>query len=341
MKNCLGYYRVVRVWAVRGLLILPALLFGGGIHAEQVTEKLSDISVVRQFFSPLEKAKGIASEKIRLGRRLFNDPRLSGNGKISCASCHDVHKGGADGLERAVGVSGKPGAYNTPTVFNSVPNFAYFWDGRVATAEEQIDGPINSPNEMGSNWPAIIKSLSKVVAYRNEFNKIYAGEISEATIKNAIVSFERTLITLNSPFDKYLRGEEQAITQMEKEGLSLFISYGCVACHQGRLVGGNMYQKLGIFHDYFGDRENSNPANRGRFNVSQKKSDMYFFKVPSLRNIGRTAPYMHDGSTESLHEVVRIMAYYQLGVDIKEVHIDKIVQFLYTLTGDTPESSGS
>ena len=271
--------------------------------------------------------------KVELGERLFNDVRLSRNDTISCASCHDLGNGGDDGQRRSSGVGGAESAINAPTVFNSGLNFVQFWDGRAASLEDQIDGPIHHPDEMGSNWPAILRKLSGDPDYVRTFAKIYPEGLSEHAAKDAIATFERTLVTPGARFDRFLRGEAAAITPAEREGYALFKSLGCISCHQGRNVGGNMFQTFGVMGDYFADRGSPTPADDGRFNVTGDARDRYVFKVPSLRNVALTPPYFHDGSAATLGQAVAVMAWYQLGRRLKEREVGLIVAFLKTLTG--------
>lgn len=274
-------------------------------------------------------------KKVALGNQLFHDPRLSGNSTISCASCHDLHRGGTTRAVVATGIGGQKGNINVPTVFNSAFNFKQFWDGRTDTLEEQIDFPLFSSTEMGSqNWSEIIKKLNQSPDYRRQFKSLYAEGISPETLKNAIATFERSLMTPNSRFDRFLLGDDRAISYKEKEGYQLFKSRGCASCHQGINIGGNMFQTLGLFGNYFQDRGNMTNADFGRYNVTKDMRDLYIFKVPSLRNVALTAPYFHDGSVPDLASAVKLMSKYQLGRELSETDIDAIVQFLLTLTGE-------
>ena len=198
---------------------------------------------------------------------------------------------------------------------------------------EQIDGPISNPKEMGSNWDEVYNKLKQDAFYVTQFKLVYPEGLTITNIKQAIVTFEESLLTPNSRFDQYLRGNDKAITEDELKGYSLFKQYGCGSCHQGVAVGGNLYQKFGDFGDYFVDRGNVTEADFGRFFVTKKESDKFVFKVPGLRNVELTAPYLHDGSITSLEGAVTVMMKYQLGQIPKENDIQLIVQFLKTLTG--------
>lgn len=283
--------------------------------------------------SPLPLPSDEPSARVALGERLFHDPLLSHDNTISCSSCHSLATGGTDQLVHSIGVGGKRGPVNAPTVFNSSLNFVQFWDGRATTLEEQIDGPMNNPSEMGSNWDEAIEKLSASSDYVNRFNAVYSDGVQRANIRDAIAAFERTLITPNSRFDNYLRGDFNALTENEREGYRLFKDYGCASCHQGTNVGGNLFQKFGIMGDYFAKRGKITKADFGRFNITNKEADRYVFKVPSLRNIALTAPYFHDGSAASLEDAVRIMSQYQLGRSLTTAETNAIVKFLKSLSG--------
>jgi len=273
-------------------------------------------------------------EVVALGKLLFFDTRLSKNNSVSCASCHNLHNGGVDGLEVSSGIFNQTGTINSPTVLNSSLNFKQFWDGRANTLEDQIDGPINSPIEMNSSWPQVITKLNSHPRYLEKFAALYPlSGITKNTIKNAIASYERSLLTPNSRFDLFLKGQKDAINATEKQGYQLFINYGCIACHQGVNAGGNMFSKIGIMHDYIADRGNPTKADLGRYQVTQKETDKNVFKVPGLRNIEITGPYFHDGKVKTLESAVAKMAYYQLGIELPDNEVKLIVSFLKTLTG--------
>jgi len=286
---------------------------------------------------PIPMQVSLNMEKVVLGKQLFHDPKLSKTNNISCASCHDLTKGGTDRRARSLGINGQIGDINSPTVLNNSFHFKQFWDGRADSLEEQIEGPIHADKEMGSSWPEIIEKLKQSPEYVSVFDKLYEKDISANNIKDAIATFERSLYTPNSPFDQFLRGNANALTNEEKEGYRRFKGYGCVACHQGVLLGGNMYQKFGVFGDYIKERGDETKADLGRYNVTGKEEDRYMFKVPSLRNISLTAPYFHDGSAETLDEAVKVMVKYQLGREAAQTDIDLIIQFLKTLNGEIKE----
>lgn len=282
----------------------------------------------------LPKSLPLDLNKVALGQTLFNDVRLSGDNTISCASCHLLSAGGVDNRFRSIGIKGGEGSINTPTVFNSAFNFVQFWDGRAASLEDQIEGPINHPKEMGSNWAQIVPKLQAEDGYRNAFDKIYKDGINPNNIKDAIAAFDRSLLTPNSRFDQFLNGDLNAISDKEKHGYALFQSYGCASCHQGINLGGNMFEKMGLMRDYFADRGNLTEADNGRYNLTHQPENLHEFRVPSLRNIALTAPYFHDGNAKTLEEAINIMAKYQLGRPIPQDDVNDIVAFLHTLTGE-------
>lgn len=329
-------------------LLLP--LLAGGLYLwwtvaavdddeeHTVLRRESFIPTSMEITQPIPADLKFDARKVRLGGELFNDARLSVDGTIACASCHVLSKGGADGLTHSIGVHGAEGAINAPTVLNSAFNFVQFWDGRAATLEAQMDGPVNHPKEMGSSWPAITVKLHDDEHYRRVFAELYPDAITVANIKDAIATFERALLTPNSRFDRYLRGKQDALNEQELRGYNAFQHYGCITCHQGINLGGNMYERMGLMADYFGDRGHLTEADYGRYNLTHQEADRYYFRVPSLRNVAQTAPYFHDGSALQLRDAVAVMAKYQLGRKIPEQDAEAIVAFLHTLTGEYPGS---
>jgi cytochrome c peroxidase len=275
---------------------------------------------------PLPQSIPVDSQKAALGKALFSDPILSRDQSISCQSCHLLASGGDDNLKFSFGIKGREGSINAPTVYNAVYNHLQFWDGRAKNLKEQAKAPITNPVEMGNSQANVIKTL-KNSNYNDAFKKIYKDGVTMDNIADAIAEFEKTLITPNSPFDRYLRGEVDAISDVQKEGYALFKSKGCISCHHGINIGGNHFNKFGVVSDI-------NQSHPGRYNVTKKEHDRFFFKVPSLRNISLTAPYFHDGRTFDLKEVVRIMAKHQLGRKMSEAQIEKIVAFLHSLNGE-------
>lgn len=276
-------------------------------------------------------------KKAFLGQRLFMDRQLSKDKTISCFDCHNVFQGGDDGRKVSLGVNGAKGSINSPTVINSSLNFRQFWDGRAADLREQADGPIHNPAEMASSAGLVVERLKKDREYVRLFTEVYDDGIQWKNVKDAIVFYEGTLTTPGSPFDRYLSGDKNAISADAKKGFDRFVSFGCIACHQGANVGGNMYQTMGVARDYFAERGNIQKSDLGRFNVTGLAEDRHVFKVPSLRNVTLTGPYFHDGSVEKLGDAVRVMGRYQLGRNISDQDVDYIVKFLNSLRGPQPK----
>ncbi|SES75070.1 cytochrome c peroxidase [Pseudomonas sp. NFPP04] len=283
---------------------------------------------------PLPAVPALDPARVELGRQLFNEPRLSVNGTLSCASCHRLASGGADDKPFSLGFDGKPVAINTPSVFNASLNFKQFWNGRVDTLEAQVEQVVISPVEMGSDWKTVVQNLSAMPAYQTAFSQAYPDGVTAANVQNALATYERTLLTPNSRFDQYLLGNTEILTTQEKYGYQRFKDYGCIACHQGVNIGGNMFQKFGVMGDYFKARGNPVESDLGRYLQTQDEEDRHVFKVPSLRNVAVTAPYFHDASARTLEEAVDVMFKYQLGRNPSQEDKDLIIQFLKTLTGE-------
>jgi len=300
-----------------------------------VGSRTGAIAVAAEPIQPIPLKLNLDSAKVKLGKQLFHDPQLSSNNSVSCATCHRLDLGGTDRLKTSEGMRGSNTGLNSPTVFNSGFLYRLNWDGKAATLEEQMDGPIASEKEMGGmTWQDVVDKLKKSPEYVAQFQKNYGDGITEESVKDAIAVFQHSLYTPNAPFDRYLRGDERAISAEAKQGYSLFKSYGCVTCHQGMLVGGNMFQSLGLFGDYFADRGNIIKADLGRYNVTQDERDRHVFKVPSLRNVTLTSPYFHDGNPQTLDEAIKLMGKYQLGVDLPQKDVDLMMNFLQSLTGE-------
>ena len=284
--------------------------------------------------SPLPLTLQLDAGKVALGDRLFHEARLSKDGTVACASCHNLKTGGVDRQPRSKGVGGQLGGVNAPTVFNSGFNYRQFWDGRARTLEDQVDGPLQHPLEMAGTWAQALNTLASDPHYRAEFAALYSDGVTPVNVRDAIATFERSLFTPNSRFDLFLRGNTPALSEFEQSGYRLFKQIGCTSCHQGRNIGGNMVQKLGIIEDYFAGRGDLTEADQGRFNITHLEEDRYVFRVPSLRNVAITPPYLHDASAPTLEESIRIMARYQLGLNLGATDIARIAAFLGTLTGE-------
>ena len=285
---------------------------------------------------PIDLSLPYDEAKAALGFKLYHDTRLSVDNTVSCASCHGLNTAGVDNKQYSEGVEGKLGGVNAPTVYNAVYNFVQFWDGRAVTLADQAAGPPVNPVEMASpNFDAIVAKLNKDKKFVREFTAVYPEGLSQATITDAIEQFERTLITPNSRFDKYLRGDKEAITAEEVEGYELFKKYNCATCHVGKSLGGESYELMGLRKHYFADRGlELTEEDNGRFKQTGVERDRHRFKVPGLRNVALTWPYYHDGTRTSLKEAVCDMGTYQSGVALTDEEEDKIVAFLNTLTGE-------
>lgn len=282
---------------------------------------------------PLVPPEGLDPATVRLGDRLFHDPILSRDGTVSCATCHDLQHGGDDGLPVSVGIENRLGDMNAPTVLNASLNAVQFWDGRAPTLSDQIDGPIHNPKEMDSDWEQIVERLRIDQTYLEAFNDVFGAPPSADSVKQAIVAFEESLITVDAPFDRWLRGEQQTLPGGALDGLRLFEERGCVSCHQGRAFGGNLFQRLGLMRDYFSRDRPIRQSDLGRFNQSGDEEDKHVFRVPSLRNVELTGPYFHDGSAATLSDAVRAMLRFQVGVEPDESEVACLVEFLRSLTG--------
>lgn len=269
-------------------------------------------------------------EKIALGKILYHDTRLSKAGQVSCATCHSLDTWGVDNKKTSEGTGGQRGDRNAPTSFNAFMHIAQFWDGRAATVEDQAVGPILNPIEHGlKDEAAVVAILKKDADIVAAFGKAFSGDGEKVTLQNvgrAIGAYERTLVT-KSRFDKLLAGDKTALTNTEKQGFLDFVETGCTTCHMSRIVGGQMFQKLGLLHPY-------ETQDTGRHRVTKNDVDKYYFKVPSLLNIEKTGPYLHDGSIATLEEMVKLMAWHQLSKKLDDAKIASITAFLRSLTGE-------
>ncbi|SDW95217.1 cytochrome c peroxidase [Lutibacter oricola] len=286
------------------------------------------------------ETNSITTEKVALGKKLYFDNKLSKDNTQSCNTCHNLETYGVDNLPTSPGNDGGFGSRNSPTVLNAALHGSQFWDGREPDVEAQAGGPILNPVEMAMPSEAVVvERLSKIEDYKRLFAEAFPNEkqpINYNNIKKAIGAFERKLIT-PSKFDDYLAGNNEALSAIEQEGLQLFMDKGCVACHSGNALGGNLFQKFGLFDDYW-KHTKSKKIDEGKFEVTKKESDKYVFKSPSLRNIEKTYPYFHDGSVKDLKEAVSIMAKVQLNKDLTAAEIDAMVAFLNSLTGELPKN---
>lgn len=315
----------------RRILILLASGLAAGNSAFAQTEV--NRAMLGMFQPILEIAENpanpLSEAKIDLGRMLYYETRLSKNRTVSCNSCHDLASFGDDGKPVSTGIHEQTGGRSAPTVYNAAIHIAQFWDGRAADVEAQAVGPVLNPIEMGMPDEAyVLNVLKSIPGYVEAFAKAFPDEkdpLTYANVGKAIGAFERKLMT-PSRFDEFLKGDEAALTDSEKHGLNLFVTTGCTVCHNGMGVGGHLFQKLGLVKEW-------PTKDLGRFEHTKNEADKYFFKVPSLRNITETGPYLHDGSVVSLEEMVSKMAEFQLGRTLSDEDTKSIVAFLGSLKG--------
>lgn len=332
--------RWIALLALIGSAILVALLWQQLQSTQIAMPTLPDPTTPswqNEPIQPLPLQVKLNNNKVRLGEKLFADVRLSVDRQVSCLSCHRIDLGGADRQARSLGATRVKTQVNTPTVFNVAYNFRFGWSGRFETLEAQIEEL--AQNVMGMSWEQVTANLQQAPDYVQQFNAIYADGITSSNVINAIAVYERSLITPNSRFDQFLRGDYAALTAEEREGYRLFKSYGCVSCHQGMNVGGNLFQNFGVVGHYFIDRGDITAADYGRYNVTGSENDRFVFRVPSLRNVAITPPYFHDGTAQTLEQAITTMAKYQLGRPLSQEHTRRIAEFLDTLTGETPRGA--
>lgn len=291
-----------------------------------------DHATVDEPFEPIPQSVSLDPRRVELGRRLFEDPRLSGSGERACVDCHDLGAGGiVPGEPKSNHPRNETGPYNVPTVFNVAYNFRFNWNGKFETLEGHLSGPMMSENVMDAgSWDALVERIRG--HYRDDFVEAgYRDGVDEDNVRDALATYERALITPNSRFDRYLRGEIE-LDEDEERGFELFKTVGCITCHQGINVGGNLFQRFGVVADAFEGRP-VNERDMGRYLLTGNEEDAHVFRVPSLRNVEVTAPYFHDGSAATLQEAVKHMARVQLGYMLSEREVRDLVAFLRTLTG--------
>jgi cytochrome c peroxidase len=319
--------------------LVPALLvFGPALAADPLREQVKDAFERIPKMPPVLAGNPATAEKVALGKMLYFDPRLSISHNISCSTCHIIGLGGADGRPTSIGHNWQKGARNAPTVLNAVFNKAQFWDGRAADLEQQAGGPIVNPVEMGMTKRQAVAQLKGIPGYADAFKKAFPAEddpIRYDNIGKAIAVFEATLITPDAAFDRWLEGDDKALTADQKRGLKIFVEKGCSNCHNGINVGGGGYASFGVVQKP--GWEFLPPDDRGRFEVTKTVSDEYVFKIPSLRNVELTAPYFHSGQAWDLKQAVAVMGESQLGQKLTETEIEKVTEFLKSLTGRQPQ----
>ena len=293
---------------------------------------------------PIPDSLSTDIRKVTLGRKMYNEARVSLDGTLSCATCHVIDQGGADsrGTRTSEGIYGQFGGINAPTVLNAAFNVEQFWNGRAHTLADQAAGPPVNPVEMGDQtWEQICERLSQDASLVAEFQSIYPEGITQATVTDAIAEYEKTLITPNDRLDQMLKGDENALTEEEKKGLAAFMDNSCAVCHVGKTLGGQSFETLGIYEDYYAAREQSNPDivynddDKGLAGFTGDTTDLHRFKVPGLRNISKTSPYFHDGTQATIEDAVRAMFRFELGVkEAPESDVASISAFLRTLDGE-------
>lgn len=314
---------------------LAALSLAAGLaFAQQAPVPPATVADHHEAIVPLPLTIAVDPVQAAIGERMFRDPRLSQDRDMACTACHHLDSGGGDGLPRAKTADGVTLARNSPTIFNVAFNFSYNWDGVADSLEAHADQLLLNPKIMRADWPELLARLKDDAGYVRAFAAAYPDGITKPNALSALASYERSLITPNARFDRYLRGELGALSVAERQGYALFSGYGCIACHQGANIGGNMYQKFGVFEDVLTPTAQDATPDPGRYKVTQVERDRGVFRVPSLRNVALTAPYFHDGRAATLEEAVETMARVQLGRNLAPTEISLIVQFLRSLTGE-------
>ncbi len=319
-------------------VIILVIVMGNARAQDDLLKKTQTLFKPIPSTPPALKNNPLTSEKIELGRMLYFDPRLSASGLISCNTCHSVGLGGVDIQETSTGHAWQRGPRNAPTVLNAVFNIAQFWDGRARDLAEQAKGPMQATVEMSSTPERVVITLRSMPTYGELFKKAFPNDKDSVNFDNAvkaIEAFEATLLTPNSRFDQYLKGNINALNAEQKDGLRLFIDKGCASCHNGINVGGNSYRPFGVVEKPGADILPL--GDKGRFVVTKTVSDEYVFKVPSLRNIELTSPYFHSGKVWSLKQAAAVMGTSQLGIQLNDEEVSKITAFLLTLTGEQPK----
>lgn len=331
-----------RGWAVN--LVIMAGACGATQHEREPAETATleapspSYATADAPFEPLPLSVGGGPAAV-LGKKLYADSIMSIDGTLTCFSCHDVQKGGTDGLRTAHVVSRATGQINTGTIFNLAFNFRFNWNGKFVTLLNHINGPVTGKNLMGMSWPVLLERVQGIDEYQRMFGDVYEDGVTIDNIQHAVTEYQLSLVTPNAPFDRYLRGQVDALDVQEKEGLRLFKSLGCVSCHQGINIGGNLFAVIGVMGDYFADREREGrgglvDTDFGRYQVTKLPEHKHVFRVPSLRNVACTRPYFHDGSIGELEDAVDAMGRYQLGRTLTTEEKSLLVRFLKTLTGE-------
>ena len=315
--------------------LVTALALAGSISVAFAWETLPTVA-------PAPEDNPTTAEKVELGKMLYHDPRLSSTGTVACASCHNTMLGGEDNRPNSMGVNGQTGGRSAPTVWNAAFNTVQFWDGRAASLEAQAAGPVTNPIEMGmKSWDDVVARLKTIEGYQVAFEQAFGKDaITQDNATKAIAAYERTLITPNSAFDKYVGGEKSALTAQQVKGMELVEELGCISCHSGpALNGAGMFQRFPIHSNPFFAAKYHFKDDKGLAEVSKNPADEHLWKVPTLRNIALTAPYFHNGAAKTLEEAVTVMAKMQLDKDLSKEQVADIVAFLNSLTGEFPKQA--
>lgn len=310
------------------ILSLPIFLRDAGVRAEDA-RPISNMPL-----APVRAPTNLHPEKVALGAKLFGDPMLSGKGALSCNSCHDLSKGGTVGWRRTVGYEGKRHRFNAPTIFNAAGNYRLGWRGDFTSLEEQNEKVLLDENLMGISWETLLDRLRANQQYQVLFRATYGRGADRKNVLDALANFQKSLVTTNAPFDRFLAGEDAAISHEARTGYLLFREYGCASCHQGSNIGGNMFQQFGVFAEPALEPDMRDDSDLGRWTVTGAEEDKGVFRVPSLRNVEMTAPYFHDGRAATLPEAVELMSRSQLGAELAPQDVQAIVAFLSSLTGE-------
>ena len=333
---------------ILSIVLLTIIFISCGRTEKKASEKQSPvisqadqqlITRANTLFAQLPKPEQTDTKIVQLGKKLYYETSISKNGKMSCNTCHDIKTYGVDNLATSPGHEGKFGNRNSPTTFNAGLHIAQFWDGRSPDLVDQAKGPVLNPVEMGMpDAKGVEEILKQNESYKQLFAEVFTGENQPITFDNfakAVAAFEKTLVT-PAPFDAFLSGKADTLTTQQKEGLTLFIETGCIACHTGAGLGGNTFMKFGLVKGPYWDFTHSKLHDLGKGALTGNEADNAIFKSSSLRNIQKTGPYFHDGSVASLEEAVKLMAYLQLGKELTPEQINSMVAFLGSLTGQIP-----
>lgn len=316
-------------------LLVTALTLAGSISMASAWDVLPTTA-------PAPADNPTTDEKVELGKMLYHDPRLSSTGTVSCASCHNTMLGGEDNRPNSMGVNGQTGGRSAPTVWNAAFNAVQFWDGRAPSLEAQAAGPVTNPIEMGmKDWDAVVARLKTIKGYNEAFAKAFGDDsVSKDNATKAIAAYERTLITPNSPYDKYVSGDKEALSEQQVRGMNKVADLGCTTCHSGPAFNGaGSFQRFPVHDNPYFAAQYHFKKDKGLAEVTKNEADEHLFKVPTLRNIALTAPYFHNGSVQTLDEAVKVMAKVQLDKDLSKEEIADIVAFLEGLTGQFPKQT--